>query len=284
MADQFCFPLYFSSLSDLLRFNNNEDINIPSNIGTFVAVEHYRRQGCLSGKDSHQLLVLAFQKVWPAKLSKGSKPFNVRAKRFYEKALQLQHQPDRFNQFCRVDTADKASTLTFINAIASFPAEPHTEAATSNLPTTAISTVTPQALLAINVSAPPRIRGHSCDFGSSVHDRLIYAEAESPSASTVATPPLGTRTEAFFPPEDLEPLPLRLFDSPCVAFLDADVDHVDAALQADAAVLFPAGRQSCSETTPAPTSNNKKHQRCDVTRIITNLDTATHTLALSCYF
>ena len=66
-------------------------------------------------------------------------------------------------------------------------------------------------------------------------------------------------------------------------FLDPDVEHVHAVFQADAAVLFPAGRQSCSETTPAPTSNNKKHQRCDVTRIITNLDTPIHTLALSCY-
>ena len=64
-------------------------------------------------------------------------------------------------------------------------------------------------------------------------------------------------------------------------FLDPDVEHVHAVFQADAAVLFPAGRQSCSETTPAPTSNNKKHQRCDVTRIITNLDTPIHTLALS---
>ena len=197
MADQFRFPLYFSSLSDLLRFNNNEDINISSNIGNDVAVEHYRWQGC---KDSRQLLVLAFQKVWPAKLSKGSKPFNVRAKRFYEKALQLQHQPDRFNQFFRVDTADKASTLTFINAIASFPAEPHTEAATSNLPTTAISTVTPQAPLAINVSASPRIRGHSCDFVSSVHtlrranvpvmpkgNVQVDSNNQTPDTQTVAT-------------------------------------------------------------------------------------------------
>ena len=247
-------------------------------------MEHYKRQGRLSGKDSHQILVQVFQQLLPMKIKKRQQPYNVRAKRFYDKALQLQHQPDRFSQFCRVDTADKASTLTFTNAIASFPAEPHTEAATNNPPTTAATTVTPQAPLAINVSAPPRIRGHSCDFGSSVHDRLIYAEAESPSASTAATPPLGTRTEAVFPPEDLEPLPLRLFGSPCVAFVDPDVDNVDAVLQADAAVLFPAGRQSCSETTPAPTSNNKKHQRCDVTRIITNVDTATHTLALSCYF
>ena len=265
-----------------MRYINEEDVTIPPNIGTFVAVdvEHYKRQGSLSNKGSHQILVNAFKQLWPLKICKGKQPYNLRAQRFYDKAPQLQHQPDRFNRFCRVDTADKACALTFINAIASFPAEPHTEAATSNPPTTATSTVTPQTPLAINVLSPPSIRGHSCDFGSPVHDRLIYAEAESPSASTVATPPLGTRTEAFFPPEDLDPLPLRLFDSPCVAFLDADVDHVDA----DAAVLFPAGRQSCSETTPAPTSNNKKHQRCDVTRIITNLDTATHTLALSCYF
>ena len=67
-------------------------------------------------------------------------------------------------------------------------------------------------------------------------------------------------------------------------FLDPDVEHVDAVFQADAAVLFPAGRQSCSETTPAPTSNNKKHQRCDVTRIITNLDAPIHALSLSVIF
>ena len=151
---------------------------------------------------------------------------------------------DRFNQFCRVDTADKSCALTFTNAIASFPAEPQTEAAASNTPPTQTTPFTPQTPLDSIVSSPPRIRGHSCDFGSPVHGRLIYAEAESPSASTVATPPFGTRTEAFFPPEDLEPLPLRLFDSPCVGFVDADVDHVDAALQADAAVLFPAGRQA----------------------------------------
>ena len=69
-----------------------------------------------------------------------------------------------------------------------------------------------------------------------------------------------------------------------LVFLDPDVEHVDAVFEADAAVLFPAGRQSCNETIPAPTSNNKKHQRCDVTQMITNLDSATHTLALSCYF
>ena len=71
--------------------------------------------------------------------------------------------------------------LTFINAIASFPAEPHNAAAASNPPTTAATTVAPQAPLANNISSPPRIRGHSCDFGSPVHDRLIYAEAMSPS-------------------------------------------------------------------------------------------------------
>ena len=227
-------------------------------------MEHYKRQGSLSGKDAHQILVNAFKQIWPLKLGKRSQPYNTRAQRFYEKALQLQHQPDRFSQFCCVGTADKTSTLTFTNAIASFPAEPLTEAAASNTPPTETTPFTPQTPLDSTVSFPPRIRGRSCDFGSPVHDRLIYAEAESPSASTVATPPLGTRTEAFFPPEDLEPLPLRLFDSPCDALLDADVDHVDAALQADAAVLFPAGRQSCSETTPAPTSNNKKHQSAKV--------------------
>ena len=168
------FHFYFRSFRDLLRFNNKEHIKIPCNIGTFVAVEHYKRQGRLSGKDSHQILVQVFQQLLPMKIKKRQQPYNVRAKRFYDKALQLQHQPDRFSQFCRVDTADKASTLTFINAIASFPAEPHTEAATNNPPTTAATTVTPQAPLAINVSAPPRIRGHSCDFGSSVHDRLAH--------------------------------------------------------------------------------------------------------------
>ena len=282
MANVFVFHFHLSLFSDLLRYNNKEEVTIISKIGTLVAVEHYKRQGSLSSKDSHQILVQVFQQLLPMKIKKRQQPYNVRAKRFYDKALQLQHQPDRFSQFCRVDTADKASTLTFINAIASFPAEPQTEAAASNTPPTETTPFTPQTPLDSIASSPPRIRGRSCDFGSPVQDRLIYTEAESPSASTAATSPLGTRTEAFFPPEPL--LLLRLFDSPCDALLDADVDHVDAALQADAAVLFPAGRQSCSETTPAPTSNNKKHQRCDVTRIITNLDTATHTLALSCYF
>ena len=164
-----------------MSYNNKEDVTILPNIGSFVTVEHYKRHGSLSNNGSHQILVSAFKQLWLLKLGKHSQPYNLRAQHFYDKALQLQHQSDRISKFCRVDTADNARTLTFINAIASFHAEQHTEAATSNPPSTAATTVTPQAPLAINVSSPPRFRGHSCDFGSSVHDGLIYAEAVSPS-------------------------------------------------------------------------------------------------------
>ena len=164
-----------------MSYNNKEDVTILPNIGSFVTVEHYKRHGSLSNNGSHQILVSAFKQLWLLKLGKHSQPYNLRAQHFYDKALQLQHQSDRISKFCRVDTADNARTLTFINAIASFHAEQHTEAATSNPPSTAATTVTPQAPLAINVSSPPRFRGHSCDFGSSVPGRLIYAEAVSPS-------------------------------------------------------------------------------------------------------
>ena len=123
MANVFVFRFHLSLFSDLLRYNNKEEVTIISKIGTLVAVEHYKRQGSLSSKDSHQILVSAFIHLWPLKICKGRQPYNLRTQHLYDKALQLQHQPDRFNQFCRIDTADKACAVTFTNAIASFPAE-----------------------------------------------------------------------------------------------------------------------------------------------------------------
>ena len=220
MGGVFVFPFYFSSCSDLLRFNNKERTNIPCNIGTFVAVEHYRRQGRLSVKDSHQVLVHTFQKLWPVKLSKGEQPYNVWAQRFYAKALQLQHQSDRFNQFCRVDTANKAFSLTLINAIASFPAEPLTEAAASNSPPTTAPTLTPLVPNPINkdeVDLPvpsqnsnsKRVRVNSVENNgngeSSNHSLMhLYRRISQPAGSSPTTTllPMMARNNTVAPVED----------------------------------------------------------------------------------
>ena len=256
-------PFICSSHSDLLRFNQGELLSISIDIGLLVAVEHYKRQGILSSKLSHELLVLAFSNLWFLKVGKGKQPYNARAQRFYNKAIQLQHQPDRFQQFCAVNTANTACALTFVSAIASFPAELQSEAATSNPPATPATTIIPQEQFHFDPSRSllPRICELAFDFSSPVHGSLAHVSMPERTAPTSAASLIDTSAEDVFGVEVLEPLPLLLFQSPPAACPDVDIE--DASLQADTAVFFPTTEPHC-DTTPATQPISKKHPRSNL--------------------
>ena len=107
-----------------MRFDGGTQEDIPRSIGTFLSVEHYKRKDSFKCQFADRLLAKVFADAWKLKTKGRNTPYIIRAKRFYDRALLIQDEPDRLAAFCAVHTADTNSQLNFSTAIRAFPATP----------------------------------------------------------------------------------------------------------------------------------------------------------------